>query len=98
MIQLHVGSQILVLPLQEVFGAPNPNGAVVSARRQVLPVTAEIKTGHVPTVALKSTRTRSHEQNWLWRKCSNLSRRGKTTGNKNSNYTGSSKKKVLLFM
>lgn len=60
MIQVHAGSQTLVLPLQEVFGAPDPNGAVVGARRQVFPVAAEIEACHVPTVALKSTRTQIH--------------------------------------
>lgn len=57
MIQLHIGPQTLVVPLQEVFGAPDPDSAVVSAWRQVLPITAEIKARHVATVALKSTWT-----------------------------------------
>lgn len=53
MIQLHVGPQTLVLPLQEVFGAPDADSAVVGAGGQVLPIAAEIKARHVPTVALK---------------------------------------------
>lgn len=57
MIQLDVGSQTLVLTIQEVFGAPDANGAVVRAGGQVLPVTAEIEARHVSAVALKSTRT-----------------------------------------
>lgn len=53
MIQLYIGSQTLVLPLQEVFGAPDPDSAVISTRCQVLPITAKINTGHVPAVALE---------------------------------------------
>lgn len=55
MIQLHISPQTLVFPLQEVFGAPDSDRAVVSARGQVLPITAEIKARHIPTVGLKST-------------------------------------------
>lgn len=55
MVQLHIRPQTLVFSLQEVFGAPDPDGAVVSAGCQVLPVTAEIKARDVPTVALRST-------------------------------------------
>lgn len=60
MVQLHIGPQALVFPLQEVFGAPDPDGAVVGAGRQVLPVTAEVKARHVPTVALESAWTQIH--------------------------------------
>ena len=59
MIQIHVGAQTLVFPLQEVFGAPDPDGAVVRAGRQILPVTAEVQTRHVRTVALKNTDTKA---------------------------------------
>lgn len=52
MIQLHVGSKTLVFPVQEVFGAPDADCAVVSAGRQVLPIAAEIDARHIPTVAL----------------------------------------------
>lgn len=53
MIQLHIGPQTLVLPLQEVFSAPDPHSAVISAGSQILPITAEIKARHIPTVALQ---------------------------------------------
>lgn len=62
MIQLHIGSQTLVFPLQEVFGAPDADGAVVSTGRQVLPITAEIKARHIPTVALKGTHKHTQAQ------------------------------------
>lgn len=56
MIQLHIGPQTLVLPLQEVLCAPDPDSAVISAGGQVLAVTAEIKARHIPTVALEENR------------------------------------------
>lgn len=56
MIQLHIGPQTLVLPLKEVFSAPDPHSAVISAGGQVLPITAEIKARHIPTVALQGNR------------------------------------------
>lgn len=61
MVQLHIGPKTLVFPLQEVFGAPDADGAVISAGRQVFPITAEIKARHIPTVALKNTGTGSQK-------------------------------------
>lgn len=52
MIKLNVGSQRLVLPLQEVFCAPDANGAIIGAGGQVLAITAEINAGHIPSVGL----------------------------------------------
>lgn len=60
MIQLHIGSQTLVLAVQEVLGAPDPNSAVVSTGRQVLPVTAKIEARYISTVALKGTWKQIH--------------------------------------
>lgn len=56
MIQLHVSSQTLVFPLEEVLGAPDPDGAVIGAGCQVFPITAEIQACHIPAMALRSTR------------------------------------------
>lgn len=56
MIQLHVSSQTLVFPLQEVLGAPDPDGAIIGAGRQVFPIATEIEARHIPAMALKSTR------------------------------------------
>lgn len=56
-IQLHVGPQTFVFPVQEVLGAPDPDGAVISTGCKVFPVTAEIEARHISTVALKSMKT-----------------------------------------
>lgn len=53
-IQLHISSQTFVFTVQEVFGAPDPDGAVVGTGSQVLPIAAEIEARHFPIVALRS--------------------------------------------
>lgn len=55
MIQFHIGSHAAVLTLQEVFGAPDPDSAVISAGHQVLAVATEVEAGYTPTVTLWKT-------------------------------------------
>lgn len=52
MVQLHIGSHATVLPLQEVFGAPDADGAIICTGGQVLAIAAEVHARYVPTVAL----------------------------------------------
>lgn len=59
MIQLHIGPQTLVITLQEVFGAPDPNSAIISTGGQILPITTKIKARHIPTVALQKCKKRN---------------------------------------
>lgn len=58
-IELNVGPQALVISIQEVFSAPDPNGAVVRARRKVFPIATKIQTGHIAVVTLEVNKTES---------------------------------------
>lgn len=61
MVQLHVGPQAFMVALQEVFGAPDADGAVVCAGGQIFTVTAEIQTRYITTVALRGRDGRDHQ-------------------------------------
>lgn len=52
MVQLHIGSQAAVFSLEEIFGAPDTDCAVICTSGQVLAVAAEVHAGYIPTVAL----------------------------------------------
>lgn len=73
MIQLYISSEALVFPVQEVLCAPNPDCTVISARGQVLPVAAEIKARHIPTVVLKNIirQKKKHMLKQFWKKKGN---------------------------
>lgn len=52
MVVLHVGPQTFVISHQEVFCAPDADGAIVSTGGQVFTVTAEVQTHHCTAVTL----------------------------------------------
>lgn len=62
MVQPHVGAQAAVLARREVPGAPQSDRAVVSARRQVLAVAAEVQAGDGAAVALWRERGHSRDE------------------------------------
>lgn len=53
MIKLNVGPQALVISIQEVFSAPDPNGAVIRAGRKVFTIATKIQTSHIAIVTLE---------------------------------------------
>ena len=53
MVQLHVGSHAAVLPLKEIFSAPDTDSAVIRTGGQILAVAAEVHARYIPTVALQ---------------------------------------------
>lgn len=58
---LYVGPQTFMISQQEVFSAPDADGAIVSAGGQVFPVTAEVQARHCSIVTL-TIQTHTHRQ------------------------------------
>lgn len=53
MVKLNVGPQALVISVQKVFSAPDPDGTVIWARRKVFAITTKIQAGDIATVILE---------------------------------------------
>lgn len=53
MVKLNIGPQALVISLQEVFSAPDPDGTIIRARRKVFAIATKIQAGDITTVILE---------------------------------------------
>lgn len=53
MVELNIGPQTLVISIQEVFSAPDPDGTISRARRKVFTIATKIQTGDITTVILE---------------------------------------------
>lgn len=52
-VKINVGPQALVISVQEVFSAPDPDGTVIWAGCKVFGIATKIQAGHIATVTLE---------------------------------------------